>query len=117
MMIDKEHEGRALALAADVWDARSRSPTAVDARRRRVRASRRRLQQRRDHGPRRRGGHLRGRLGPQFAVHVKGTFLTTRAALEHLGGGASIINQGSVAALVGVRDLAAYSAAKGRSSP
>lgn len=49
-----------------------------------------------------------------FAVNVKGTFLTSRAAVPHLvDGGGAIINQASVAALVGVRDFAAYCAAKG----
>lgn len=48
-----------------------------------------------------------------FAVNVKGTYLMSRAALRHLGRGASIINQGSVAALVGVANFAAYCAAKG----
>lgn len=50
-----------------------------------------------------------------FAVNVKGTFLCSRAAvplLEAAGGGA-IVNQGSVAALVGVGNFAAYCAAKG----
>lgn len=48
-----------------------------------------------------------------FAVNVKGTFLTSQAALRHMGSGASIINQGSVAGLVGVMNFAAYCAAKG----
>jgi NAD(P)-dependent dehydrogenase (short-subunit alcohol dehydrogenase family) len=50
-----------------------------------------------------------------FAVNVKGTFLVSRAAVPHLdaSGGGSIVNQGSVAALVGVPDFAAYCAAKG----
>jgi NAD(P)-dependent dehydrogenase (short-subunit alcohol dehydrogenase family) len=48
-----------------------------------------------------------------FAVNVKGTYLTSRAALRHLDRGASIVNQGSVAALVGVQNFAAYCAAKG----
>lgn len=48
-----------------------------------------------------------------FAVNVKGTYLMSRAALRHLGRGASIVNQGSVAALVGVANFAAYCAAKG----
>jgi NAD(P)-dependent dehydrogenase (short-subunit alcohol dehydrogenase family) len=50
-----------------------------------------------------------------FAVNVKGTFLTSRAAVPHLeaAGGAAIVNQASVAALVGVAGLAAYCAAKG----
>jgi NAD(P)-dependent dehydrogenase (short-subunit alcohol dehydrogenase family) len=50
-----------------------------------------------------------------FAVNAKGTFLLSRAAVPHLvaAGGGSIINQGSVAALVGVPNFAAYCAAKG----
>jgi NAD(P)-dependent dehydrogenase (short-subunit alcohol dehydrogenase family) len=50
-----------------------------------------------------------------FAVNVKGTWLCSKYAvpeIERAGGGA-IINQGSVAALVGVRRFAAYCAAKG----
>lgn len=50
-----------------------------------------------------------------FAVNAKGTFLVSRAAVPHLiaAGGGSIINQGSVAALVGVPNFATYCAAKG----
>ena len=50
-----------------------------------------------------------------FAVNVKGTYLTSRAAIPHLeaAGGGSIINQASVAALVGIPGFAAYCAAKG----
>jgi len=50
-----------------------------------------------------------------FGVNAKGTFLTSRAAVPHLerDGGGSIINQGSVAALVGIANFAAYCAAKG----
>ncbi|WP_300007096.1 SDR family NAD(P)-dependent oxidoreductase [Pseudonocardia sp.] len=52
-----------------------------------------------------------------FAVNAKGTFLCSRAALRHMdpaeGETASIINQGSVAGLVGVPNFAAYCAAKG----
>jgi NAD(P)-dependent dehydrogenase (short-subunit alcohol dehydrogenase family) len=48
-----------------------------------------------------------------FNVNAKGTFLVSRAALRHMGEGSSIINQGSVAALVGVMNFAAYCAAKG----
>lgn len=48
-----------------------------------------------------------------FDVNVKGTYLTSQAALRHLGSGGSIVNQGSVAALVGVMNFAAYCAAKG----
>lgn len=48
-------------------------------------------------------------------INAKGTFLTSRAAVPALevAGGGSIINQGSVAALVGVANFAAYCAAKG----
>lgn len=50
-----------------------------------------------------------------FDVNVKGTFLVSRAAIPHLkaGGGGSIVNQASVAALVGIQGFAAYCAAKG----
>ncbi|MPZ67578.1 MAG: glucose 1-dehydrogenase [Pseudonocardiaceae bacterium] len=50
-----------------------------------------------------------------FAVNVKSTFLCSRAATEHLGasGSGAIVNQASVAALVGVPNFAAYCAAKG----
>ncbi len=50
-----------------------------------------------------------------FDVNVKGTFLVSRAAIPHLeaAGGGSIVNQASVAALVGVQGFAAYCAAKG----
>ncbi len=48
-----------------------------------------------------------------FDVNVKGTYLMTQAALAHMGTGGSIINQGSVAGLVGVMNFAAYCAAKG----
>lgn len=50
-----------------------------------------------------------------FAVNVTGTFLCSRAAGRVMvtRGGGSIVNQGSVAALVGVANFAAYCAAKG----
>jgi len=48
-----------------------------------------------------------------FNVNAKGTFLCSRAAVRHLQAGASIVNQGSVAAMVGVANFAAYCAAKG----
>lgn len=50
-----------------------------------------------------------------FAVNAKGTYLTSQAAIPHLeaAGGGSIINQASVAALVGIQGFAAYCAAKG----
>ncbi len=47
-----------------------------------------------------------------FAVNAKGTFLVSKATLPHMEGG-SIINQGSVAGLVGIPNFAAYCAAKG----
>jgi NAD(P)-dependent dehydrogenase (short-subunit alcohol dehydrogenase family) len=50
-----------------------------------------------------------------FAVNAKGTFLCSREAgrLMVAGGGGSIINQGSVAALVGIANFASYCASKG----
>lgn len=50
-----------------------------------------------------------------FAVNVTGTFLCSRAAARVMveSGGGSIVNQGSVAALVGVANFAAYCASKG----
>jgi NAD(P)-dependent dehydrogenase (short-subunit alcohol dehydrogenase family) len=50
-----------------------------------------------------------------FAINVKGTFLCSRAVVPSMlaAGGGSIINQGSVAALVGIPNFAAYCAAKG----
>lgn len=47
-----------------------------------------------------------------LGVNAKGTFLVSRAAVAHMDGG-SIVNQGSVAALVGIPNFAAYCAAKG----
>lgn len=50
-----------------------------------------------------------------FDINVKGTFLCSRAVVPSMlkAGKGSIINQGSVAALVGVANFAAYCAAKG----
>ena len=50
-----------------------------------------------------------------FAVNAKGTFLCSRAAGRSMvaTGGGSIINQGSVAALVGIANFASYCASKG----
>jgi NAD(P)-dependent dehydrogenase (short-subunit alcohol dehydrogenase family) len=50
-----------------------------------------------------------------WAVHVKGTWHCTKAAVPHLraNGVGAIVNTGSVAGLVGVRDIPAYTAAKG----
>lgn len=49
------------------------------------------------------------------AINVKGTFLCTQAAVPAMidAGGGAVVNQASVAALVGVPRLAAYTAAKG----
>jgi NAD(P)-dependent dehydrogenase (short-subunit alcohol dehydrogenase family) len=47
-----------------------------------------------------------------MAVNAKGTFLVSKATLAHMEGG-SIVNQGSVAGLVGIPNFAAYCAAKG----
>ena len=51
----------------------------------------------------------------QTEVMLDGTFLGCRAAIPHMtkGGGGSIINMSSVAALKGISVLPAYSAAKG----
>jgi NAD(P)-dependent dehydrogenase (short-subunit alcohol dehydrogenase family) len=48
-------------------------------------------------------------------VSAKGTFLCSKAAVPAIegSGGGAIVNQGSVAALVGIRRFAAYCAAKG----
>ncbi len=46
-------------------------------------------------------------------VNAKGTFLVSRAVLAHMPDGGAIVNQGSVAGLVGVPNFAAYCAAKG----
>lgn len=50
-----------------------------------------------------------------MAVNVKGTYLCSAAAARVMSehGGGSIVNQGSVAALVGVANFAAYCASKG----
>jgi 2-(S)-hydroxypropyl-CoM dehydrogenase len=50
-----------------------------------------------------------------FNVNAKGTYLLSRAVIPHMAasGGGSIVNQGSVAALVAVPNFAAYCAAKG----
>jgi len=50
-----------------------------------------------------------------FAVNAKGTFLCSRAAGRSMveTGSGSIINQGSVAALVGIANFASYCASKG----
>jgi NAD(P)-dependent dehydrogenase (short-subunit alcohol dehydrogenase family) len=50
-----------------------------------------------------------------FAVNGKGTFLCSRVAARSMaaGFGGSIVNQGSVAAMVGVANFASYCAAKG----
>ena len=50
-----------------------------------------------------------------FAVNAKGTFLCSRVAARSMvaSGGGSIINQGSVAAVVGIANFASYCASKG----
>jgi NAD(P)-dependent dehydrogenase (short-subunit alcohol dehydrogenase family) len=50
-----------------------------------------------------------------FAVNARGTFLCCRAAIPGMAkrGGGSIVNVASVAALIGLRNRAAYSASKG----
>lgn len=48
-----------------------------------------------------------------MAINAKGTFLASRAMLPHMSERGSIVNQASVAGLVGVPNLAAYCAAKG----
>jgi NAD(P)-dependent dehydrogenase (short-subunit alcohol dehydrogenase family) len=50
-----------------------------------------------------------------MAINVKGTYLCSQAAAPLMlrGGTGSIINQGSVAALVGIANFAAYCASKG----
>jgi NAD(P)-dependent dehydrogenase (short-subunit alcohol dehydrogenase family) len=50
-----------------------------------------------------------------FAVNAKATFLCSRAAAQPMvaAGRGSIINQGSVAALVGIANFASYCASKG----
>ena len=50
-----------------------------------------------------------------FAVNVRGTFLTCKHAIPGMveRGGGAIVNVASVAALVGIRNRAAYSASKG----
>lgn len=50
-----------------------------------------------------------------FAVNARGTFLCSRAALPRMidAGGGSIVNMASIAALVGLRNRAAYCASKG----
>lgn len=48
-----------------------------------------------------------------WSVNVMGTVVCTRAAVPRMTGGGAIVNTTSVAGRVGVRDLAAYTAAKG----
>jgi len=50
-----------------------------------------------------------------MAVNVKGTYLCSAAAARTMAnnGGGSIVNQGSVASLVGIANFAAYCASKG----
>ncbi len=50
-----------------------------------------------------------------FAVNAKGTFLCSRVAARSMvaSGGGSIVNQGSVAAVVGIANFSSYCASKG----
>jgi meso-butanediol dehydrogenase / (S,S)-butanediol dehydrogenase / diacetyl reductase len=51
-----------------------------------------------------------------FAVHVRGAYLCSKYTLPAMiesGRGGSVVNVSSVAGLVGIRDMTAYSAAKG----
>jgi len=51
-----------------------------------------------------------------FAVHVRGTYLCSKYALPAMiesGHGGVVVNVSSVSGLVGIRNMAAYSAAKG----
>jgi NAD(P)-dependent dehydrogenase (short-subunit alcohol dehydrogenase family) len=48
-----------------------------------------------------------------FRTNIYGYFYMTKAALPHLGRGATIINTGSITGLEGSRDLIDYSATKG----
>src|ERR1700728_1053669 len=50
-----------------------------------------------------------------FAVNARGTFLTCKHAIPRMAarGGGAIVNVGSVAALVGLKNRAAYCASKG----
>ncbi|NMO92085.1 SDR family NAD(P)-dependent oxidoreductase [Actinomycetospora sp. TBRC 11914] len=112
MLVEKEHEGRALALCADVADA-DEVTTAVDL----AVAELGRLDAVYNNAGTMDLGSVEDTpedtWDRTFGVHARGTYLTSRAALEHLGPGGAIVNQGSIAALVGVQYLAAYSAAKG----
>jgi NAD(P)-dependent dehydrogenase (short-subunit alcohol dehydrogenase family) len=47
------------------------------------------------------------------AVNLRGTFLMTKHVAPHMADGGAIVNIASVAALMGVAGIAAYSAAKG----
>jgi NAD(P)-dependent dehydrogenase (short-subunit alcohol dehydrogenase family) len=112
MMIAKEDDGRALALAADVSDADGIAE-AVDA----AVEEFGRLDVVYNNAGVNSTGSVAGATEDDwdrcFAVNVKGTFLTSRAALRHMGEGGSIVNQGSVSAMVGVMNFAAYCSAKG----
>ena len=108
-------EGRALALAADVTDR-----AALDEALARAVATFGRLDVLYNNagvpagfGPV--GGLSAADWNLALAVNVTGTLFATQAALPHLraAGRASVVNQSSVAALVGIPGLAAYSAAKG----
>ncbi len=112
MMIATEHDGQSLAIAANVADAEDIA-YAVDTAVEEFGAL--------DVVYNNAGVNSSGSVAVAkegdwdrcFEVNVNGTFLCTRAALRHLSEGSSIINQGSVSALVGVPNRAAYCAAKG----
>lgn len=112
MMIDKEHEGQALALTANVATA-VEVETAVDL----AMAEFGRLDVLYNNAGVDSSGSVADAAEDDwdraFGVNAKGTFLTSRAAVPHMGEGGSIINQGSVAGLVGVPNFAAYCASKG----
>ncbi|MCD2192916.1 SDR family oxidoreductase [Actinomycetospora endophytica] len=112
MLIEKEHEDHAMAFTADVGNA-AEIETAVDL----VAAELGRIDVVYNNAGTMELGSVEDTAeevwDQTFGVHAKGTYLTSRAALEHMGPGGAIVNQGSISALVGVQYLAAYSAAKG----
>lgn len=112
MMIDKEHEGQALALAGNVAVA-VEVETAVDL----AVAEFGRLDVLYNNAGVDSSGSVADAAEDDwdraFGVNAKGTFLVSRAAVPHMGDGGSIVNQGSVAGLVGVPNFAAYCASKG----
>lgn len=48
-----------------------------------------------------------------IATNLRGTYLVSRALVPHLADGGAVVNVGSILALTGVRDQAAYTASKG----